>query len=242
MNNSGGFYKFVGFIAKPLGVLLAYLYEFIQNYGVTLLAFTLIVKLCLYPLYAKQIKSTVRMSEMQPKLKELQVKYADDKETLNAKTMELYKTEKFNPMGGCLPALLQMPIIFGLFALLRNPMGYLTGDNMLLATHEAFLWIMDLSQPDPWILPVAAGLTTFISFTQSQSQQSGMTDSNAAMGPMMKIMKYFFPIMILVMGRTFPAGLTIYWFFGQAVQILFNVHLNKVRKKLREENEKKRKK
>lgn len=235
-------YKAIGFIAQPLGVLLTYLYGFIQNYGITLLVFTLIVKLCLYPLYSKQIRSTARMSEMQPKMKELQAKYADDRQTLNAKTMELYKSEKFNPMAGCLPALIQMPIIFGLFALLRNPVLYITGDDMLIATHEAFVWIMDLSQPDPWILPVAAGLTTFISFSQTQSQQSGMTDANAAMAPMMKIMKYFFPVMILVMGRTFPAGLTIYWFFGQAVQILFNIHLNKVRKKLREENEKKRKK
>jgi len=183
------------------------------------------------------------MSEMQPMMKELQKKYANDKETLNMKTMELYKKEKFNPASGCLPALLQMPIIFGLFALLRNPMLYMTDKgDMLIAIHESFLWVMDLSQPDPWILPVAAGLTTFISFAQTEAQNKGMSDGNAMMAPMMKTMKYFFPVMIMVMGRTFPAGLTIYWFFGMAIQILFNIHLNKVKKRLRAESEEKRKK
>ena len=235
-------YRAIGFIAQPLGMLLTFLYDFIQNYGYTLLVFTLIVKLCLYPLYAKQVKSTARMSEMQPKLKELQKKYAHDKQMLNAKTMEMYKEEKFNPMAGCLPMLLQMPIIFGLFALLRNPMMYMEGDEMLIATHESFFWIIDLSQPDPWILPVAAALTTFISFMQTSQQQSSMTDANAPMASMMKMMKYFFPLMIFVMGRSFPAGLTIYWFFGQFIQILFNFHLNKIRRKLRGEIGKKKKK
>ena len=233
------FTKIIGFMAGPLGVVLNFLYGFIQNYGITLLVFTLIVKFCLYPLYAKQIKSTVRMSELQPKMKALQAQYANDRQKLNEKTMELYKKEKFNPAGGCLPALIQMPIILGLFTLLRNPMMYIQGNEMLIATHESFLWIPDLSQPDPWILPVAAGITTYISFVQTQAQNAGMSDTNAAMASMMKMMKYFFPVMILVMGRSFPASLTIYWFFGQAVQIGFNVHLGRVKKKLRAESERK---
>jgi YidC/Oxa1 family membrane protein insertase len=229
----------MGFMAGPLSFLLSFLYEFIQNYGITILAFTLIVKLLLYPLHAKQVKSSVKMSELQPKMKELQKKYASDKQELNMKMMDLYKKEKFNPASGCLPALIQMPIIFGLFALLRNPMRYIEGDEMIIATHESFLWLMDLSQPDPWILPVLAGITTFISFTQTQAQQGNSLDANPMMGSMMRMMKYFLPLMILVMGRTFPAGLTIYWFFGQAVQIVFNLHLNRVRKKLKAELEKK---
>ena len=235
-------YTVIGFIARPMGMLLTFLYGFIQSYGITLIVFTLIVKLCLYPLYAKQIKSTVRMSEMQPKMKELQRIYGNDKQKLNEKTMELYKQEKFNPTSGCLPAILQMPIIFGLFALLRNPMMYIHGNDMLIATHQSFLWVMDLSQPDPWVLPVAAGITTFISFTQTQAQNNAMADSNPSMAPMMKMMKYFFPIMIMIMGRSFPAGLTIYWFFGMVVQIIFNIHLNKVKKRLRAESAKKSKK
>lgn len=229
----------IGFIAVPLGWLLSFIYSLLNDYGITLIIFTILVKGCLYPLYAAQIKSTAGMADMQPKIQALQRKYANDKETLNIKMMELYKEEKFNPMGGCLPMIIQMPIIFGLFALLRNPMAYISSDSMLLAIHESFLWIMDLSQPDLWILPIAAGVTTFISFSQTQSQQGNV---NNQMAPMMNMMKYFFPVMIVWMGRSFPAGLTIYWFIGTLVQIGFNFRLNKLRKKMKEESEKKRKK
>nr|WP_315021228.1 YidC/Oxa1 family membrane protein insertase [uncultured Aminipila sp.] len=229
----------IGFIAVPLGWLLSFIYSLLNDYGLTLIIFTILVKGCLYPLYAAQIKSTAGMAEIQPKMKALQTKYANDKETLNIKMMELYKEEKFNPMGGCLPMAIQMPIIFGLFTLLRNPMAYMNSDSMLLAIHESFLWIMDLSQPDLWILPIAAGVTTFISFSQTQSQQGS---ANNQMAPMMNMMKYFFPVMIVWMGRSFPAGLTIYWFIGTLVQIGFNFRLNRLRKKMKEESEKKRKK
>ncbi|WP_312652074.1 YidC/Oxa1 family membrane protein insertase [Aminipila sp.] len=229
----------IGFIAVPLGWLLSFIYSLLNDYGITLIIFTILVKGCLYPLYAAQIKSTAGMADIQPKMQALQRKYANDKETLNIKMMELYKEEKFNPMGGCLPMLIQMPIIFGLFALLRNPMAYMNSDSMLLAIHESFLWVMDLSQPDLWILPIAAGVTTFISFSQTQSQQGS---ANNQMAPMMNMMKYFFPVMIVWMGRSFPAGLTIYWFIGTLVQIGFNFRLNRLRKKMKEESEKKRKK
>ena len=151
-------YTILGVIAKPLGWLLSFLYGFIDNYWITIIVFTIIVKLCLYPLYIKQTKSMARMSEVQPKMQALQRKYANDKETLNIKMAEMYKEEKFNPMGGCLPMLIQMPIIMGLFALLRTPMTYMNDDSMLFAVHEKFLWIMDLSQPDKWILPIIAGI------------------------------------------------------------------------------------
>ncbi|HPD90335.1 MAG: YidC/Oxa1 family membrane protein insertase [Anaerovoracaceae bacterium] len=229
------YYKIMAVIAEPLGWLLTFLYSFIQNYGITLIVFTLIVRLCLYPLYAKQIKSTANMSAIQPKMKELQARYANDKEMLNMKMMELYKEEKFNPMGGCLPMLIQMPIIFGLFALLRNPLLYIDDPSMIIAVHESFLWIADLAQPDKWILPIAAGLTTFVSFQQTQSQQT--PESMGQMAPMMKVMKYFFPVMIVWMGRTFPAGLTLYWFIGTGAQILFNLRLNKLRRRMKAEAE-----
>ena len=87
-------YTILGVIAKPLGMLLNLLYGFVQNYGLTIIIFTLIVKLCLYPLYIKQTKSTARMAEVQPKMQALQNKYANDKETLNIKMAELYKEEK----------------------------------------------------------------------------------------------------------------------------------------------------
>lgn len=224
----------IGFIAKPMGALLLLIYNFVGNYGITLIIVTLLVKLALYPLYAKQIKSSGVMAEMQPKMKQLQQKYANDKETLNVKMMELYKEEGFNPSAGCLPMVIQMPIIFGLFALLRNPTGYTGDPAMLFAVHESFLWMDDLSHPDLWILPILAGIATYFSFSISQNQQAASTDQNG-MGGMMKMMKYIFPVMIVLMGRTFPAGLTIYWFFGQFLQIFFNLHLNTLKKRMNEE-------
>ena len=219
----------IGVIAEPLGSLLSILYGYIDNYGITLIVFTIIVKVCLFPLYADQIKHSARMADVQPKMQALQKKYANDKEMLNIKMMELYKEEKFNPMRGCLPMLIQMPIIFGLFALLRSPTDFIESSDMLMAVHEAFLWIPDLSQPDPWILPILAGISTFISFTQTQQNTTGGDNSMASM---MKMMRYFFPVMIVWMGRSFPAGLTIYWFVGTVIQIIQTKGLNKWKKKL----------
>jgi len=209
-----------GIIAQPLGQLLYALYNLIGNYGITLIVFTIIVRACLFPLYADQIKHSSKLQDVQPKIKDLQAKYAHDKETMNAKMMELYKEEKVNPARGCLPLLIQMPIIIGLFALLRNPVNYIDNTTMLMAIHESFLWIADLSQPDLWILPILAGVTTYISFSQTQ------TSPEMASNPTMVMMKYVFPVMIVWWGRSFPAGLTLYWFFGTFVQIFQTKGLN----------------
>ena len=219
----------IGWVAGPLGMLLSFLYDHLGNYGISIIVFTVIVKACLFPLYADQIKHSARMADVQPKMQALQKKYANDKETLNIKMMELYKEEKFNPMRGCLPMLIQMPIIFGLFALLRNPTLFIESNTMLMAVHEAFIWMPDLSQPDPWVLPLLAGFSTFISFSQTQSQNAMGENSMASM---MKMMKYFFPVMIVWMGRSFPAGLTIYWFIGTVIQIFQTMGLNKWKKRL----------
>lgn len=230
----------IGAIAKPLGTLLFYIYDLVGSYGIALLILTTIVKFALYPLYAKQIKSTANMGKIQPKMKALQQKYANDKAMLNQKMSELYKEENFNPMAGCLPMIIQMPIIFGLFALLRNPLLYMgENNNMLFAVHESFLWMSDLSQPDKWILPIAAGIATYFSFAMSQKQQASTT-AVGGMGNMMKMMKYFFPVMIVLMARAYPAGLSIYWFFSQVIQVFFNLRFNKMRKKINAEGGKKK--
>ena len=228
-------YTILGVIAKPMGLLLDLLYGFIGNYGISIIIFTVFVKLCLYPLYIKQTKSTAMMSEMQPKIKALQNKYGNDQETLNIKMQELYKEEKFNPMGGCLPMLIQMPIIMGLFALLRNPLRYITKDSMIFAFHEPFLWIDDLSQPDPWILPIIAGVATFIAFTMNRMLQDTGSDAANQSAAMMKMMQYIFPLMILWMARSFPSGLALYWAVSQIIQIGFNIHLQTMRKKIKRE-------
>ena len=233
-------YTILGIIAKPLGMLLDLLYGFIGNYGICIIIFTVVVKVCLYPLYIKQIKSTAKMSDLQPKMQAIQQKYANDQETMNIKMQELYKEEKFNPMGGCLPMLIQMPIIMGLFALLRNPMRYMTDENMIFAFHESFLWIKDLAQPDPWILPIIAGIATFIAFTMNRM----LTDTGNAAGNQMqgmtKMMQYVFPVMILWMARSFPSGLALYWAVSQIIQIFFNIHMQTMRKKIKREQKEKR--
>ena len=187
----------IGWIAKPLGIFLMWIYDIVGSYGLSIIIFTVIIKLLLYPLYAMQMKSTAKMGLIQPKMKELQSRYANDKETLNIKVSQLYKEEGINPMGGCLPMLVQMPIIFGLFALLRDPLQYMgTNAKMMFAVHESFLWMPDLSQMDKWILPILAGIATYFSFSMSNQQQE-MPDGTRGM---MKSMKYVFSVMIVMMG------------------------------------------
>lgn len=230
----------MGILAKPLGFLLSWLYGIIGNYGVALIIVTVIVKLCLYPVYAKSIKSTMKMSEVQPKIQEIQQKYAKDRELMNEKMTELYKEEGVSMYGGCLPMVVQMIVIMGLFALLRNPMAYIDSDSMLFAIHEPFLWIQDLAQPDKWILPIMAAVATFIATLMSQNATAG---ANAQQTKMMNsIMKYFFPIMILWMARSYPAGLAIYWFGSQLIQIFYNMRFAKMRKESAEKRAKASKK
>ncbi len=235
----------MGFLAKPIGWLLTWMYDMIGNYGITLVILTLIIKLALYPLYAKQIKSTANMSSVQPKMQEIQRKYANDREMMNAKMAELYKEENVNPASGCLPMIVQMIVIFGLFALLRNPIQYLgSSSDMLFAVHSSFLWMADLAQPDKWILPIGAGIATYFSFSMSQSNgamgASGAPGMGGAEG-MMKSMKYIFPVMIVLMARSYPAGLAIYWFFSQVIQIFFNLRFRKIREEIKGEKKSRKK-
>ena len=221
----------MGIIAVPLGYLLTFIYNLVGNYGISLIILTVLVKLILYPLYFKQIKSTASMSTLQPKMKALQEKYKNDKEKLNEEMTKLYREEKFNPMGGCLP------IIMGLFTLLRNPMKYIADDKMLFAVHQSFLWIKDLGQPDLWILPIAAAIATYFSFAMTQ-QLTGQNDMMGGQAKSMNlVMKYFFPLSILWLARSYPAGLAIYWAGGQFLQIFLNIRMNKYRAKLKEEQE-----
>jgi len=227
----------MGIIAVPLGYLLTFIYKLVGNYGISLIILTVLVKLILYPLYFKQIKSTASMSSIQPKIKAIQEKYKNDKEKMNEEMAKLSKNENFNPMGGCLPTLIQLPILWGLFTLLRNPIRYIADENMIFAVHQSFLWIKDLGQPDLWILPIAAAVSTYISFAMTQ-QLTGQNEMMGGQGKSMNmIMKYFFPLSILWLARAYPAGLAIYWAGGQFIQIFLNIRMNKFRAKLKEEQE-----
>ena len=232
----------MGIIAKPIGYLLALIYKLVGNYGISLIILTVIVKTVLYPLYAKQIKSTANMSDMSEKAKEIQNRYANDKEKMNEEMQKLYAETGFNPMSGCLPMLIQFPIIMGLFALLRNPMKYMPDDpSLMFANHESFLWIKDLAQPDLWILPIAAGLATFFAFSMNSAMNMTQPGANPGQQKAMNaIMKYFFPLSILWLARSYPAGLAIYWAGGQFMQIFFNLRINKIKDQMNAEREKKK--
>lgn len=112
-------------IITPLGYILGFIYQFVGNYGWSLVIFTLLVKIILLPLGLKQQKATVKMQQVQPKMKELQEKYANDQQKLSEETMKLYKEYGVNPMGGCLPLLIQLPILFGLYRVIYKPVTYM---------------------------------------------------------------------------------------------------------------------
>ena len=171
---------------------------------------TVIVKLILYPLTKKQIESTKAMMSIQPKMKEIQEKYKDDKQRLNMELANLYKNEGVNPLAGCLPLLVQMPIMIGIFYGIRD-FSYAGPSN--------FLWMETISNPDPlYILPILSALTTFI-----QSKQT-MPDTSS---PQNKIMLYFMPLFIGYISLNFPAGLVIYWVVMNIMQIGQQALMNK---------------
>ena len=222
----------LGLIARPFGFLLSFFYDILGSYAFAIIALSALVRIAMYPLYKKQVLSMAGMVNIQPRMREIQRKYANDRETMNMKLQELYKEEGYNPAAGCLPMIIQMVVISGLFGLLRYPLTYLGNDTeMVFAVHHSFLWMEDLSQPDLWILPILSGVATFASFWMS-SQNSAMQQQ--AGNAMNIIMKYLFPIMIVWLARSYPAGLAIYWFISQFVQIFFNIRFNVLRKEIRE--------
>ena len=167
------------------------------------------------------------MADLQPKINDIQTKYAADRNTMNEKLNEVYAEAGISPLSGCLPMLIQLPIILGLFALLRNPLTYMSGSEMAAAVHESFLWVSDLSQPDSWILPLLAGITTYFS-TASTSEAGGNS---------MVAMKYFFPVMLFLLGRTFPSGLALYWAVGNFFTMLQTYYFMARKKKKDREKE-----
>ena len=182
----------------------------LPNYGLAIIIMTIIVKILLYPLTKKQIESTKAMMAMQPKMKAIQEKYKNDKQRLNMELANLYKQENVNPLAGCLPLLVQMPIMIGIFYGIRD-FHYVGPVN--------FLWIQSISNPDPmYILPVLSALTTFV-----QSKQT-MPDTSSAQN---KMMLYFMPLFIGYISFSFPAGLVLYWVVMNLMQIGQQALMNK---------------
>lgn len=213
-------------IAQPLGVLLSYIFGIVNSYGLTIVIFTLIIKVILLPLTLKQTKSMKQMQEINPKLKELQKKYANDKQKLNEKTMELYKQHNVNPAGGCLPLLIQLPIIFALFQVLRTPTDYNIAQE---AVTQSFLWIKDLSAPDGlYILPVLAAATTYY--------QSKMMSTGSPVNSSQNTMNIVMPLMIGWFSMQFASGLALYWVLSNLFQIVQQYFTMRSGKAVKEES------
>ena len=185
-----------------LALLLTTTDKYVGNFGVSIIIVTILIKIALLPLTLKQDKSMKEMKKIQPELEKIKKDYAHDKQMLNIKTMELYKEHKVNPLGGCLPLLLQLPILFALFGVLRN--GIIPKDS-------SFLWLK-LSVPDPfYVLPVLNGAVSFF-----QQKLMGSADSN----PQMKNMMYIFPIMMIMFSVKMPSGLQLYWLTSSILAVV----------------------
>ena len=174
------------------------------SYGYAIILLTIIVKFLLYPLTVKQVKSMKAMQELSPKLKKLQEKYKDNPQVMQQKVAALYKDAGVNPLAGCLPLLVQMPILMGMYYSLYN-LEYPSADA------AQFLWLPSLSEADPYyILPILNVLTTFY-----QTRQTSDTSN-----PQMRIMMLVMPLFIGFISLNFPSGLVLYWVVMNICQIL----------------------
>ena len=181
-----------GLLKGIIESMLVFMHNLTGNFGLAIIGVTILMKIILLPLTLKQDKSMKSMKKLQPELDKIKEQYKGDSKMLNQTTMELYQKHKVNPAGGCLPLLVQLPILWALFGVLRG--GIVPQDS-------TFLW-MQLVQPDPYyILPVLNGVVSFV-----QQKVMGSSDN-----PQMKNMMYMFPIMMVFISYKMPAGLQIYW-------------------------------
>lgn len=200
----------MSFLYSIFGKLLFILDSIFHNYGIAIIAFTIIVKLILLPFNLKSTKSMREMQALNPVTQYLQKKYKNSPEKLQRETSLLYQIYHVNPLGGCWPLLLQLPIIWALFGALRNPTQYVFTNGSSAAVNESFLWIPNLNQSDPYfILPILCVVFTFLTqkFTQSMSPQA----ENDATGGTTTTMMYIMPLMIGFMAMSLPAGVGLYW-------------------------------
>ncbi|MGH8401861.1 MAG: membrane protein insertase YidC [Gammaproteobacteria bacterium] len=199
-------------IAEPIFKLLNYIHRFIGNWGWSILVLTLLFKLLFYPLNQISGRSMAKMRRVQPRLKALQERYKDEKQRLGQATMEFYKKEKINPMGGCLPMLVQMPIFFALY--------YVLVYSVELRQSPWLGWIHDLSAPDPYyILPVVYGVVMFI-----QQRISPQPTTDKMQQRIMMVM----PLGIAVLYAVLPSGLALYYVANSVLTIIQQWRINHV--------------
>jgi YidC/Oxa1 family membrane protein insertase len=202
-------------IAEPLFALLKWLHALIGNWGWAIIVMTILIKGAFFPLNATSARSMAKMKIVAPKMKSLQEQYANDKQQLQVRMMELYKQEKINPLGGCLPIVVQIPVFIALYWVLLSAVQL---------RHAPWIgWIHDLSAPDPWfILPVVYAITAYLQVKLSPTPISDPVQA--------KVMQ-FMPVAFSIMFLFFPSGLVLYWLVNNSLQIAQQWHVNRMLQK-----------
>ncbi len=195
-------YGWLWFLAQPLFWLLSFLHGFAGNWGVAIILITILIKLAFFQLSAASYRSMANMRRIQPELQRLKELHGDDRQRMSQEMMELYKREKINPLGGCLPILVQIPVFIALYWVLL--------ESVELRHAPFFLWIQDLSVKDPYfVLPIAMGLTMFL------QQQLNPAPPDPTQAMVLKILPILFTFFFL----WFPAGLVLYWLVNNVLSI-----------------------
>jgi YidC/Oxa1 family membrane protein insertase len=212
LENAIDFGSWMKWLAMPLLISIKFLNSYVHNYGIAIIILTILIKIIFWPLGNKSYKSMKEMQKLQPKIAELREKYKSDKAKLSQETMALYKTHKVNPLGGCLPMVIQIPVFFGLYKALMY--------SIELRHAPFYWWIQDLSAKDPYyITPIIMGATMLV--------QQKMTPS---MGdPMQQKIMMFMPVVFTFLFVNFPSGLVIYWLFQNVLSIGQQYYINKRR-------------
>jgi YidC/Oxa1 family membrane protein insertase len=199
------------FVATPIFKILMWLHGILGNWGWSIIALTIIIRIFLYPLTHKGMVSMQKIKEIAPKIKEVQEKYKGDPARMNAAVMEMYKKHGANPLGGCLPLILQIPVFFAIYRVLLNAVE--------LQGAPWMLWVTDLSRMDPYyILPILMGATMYY---QQKITPSNFTD------PLQEKIFKFLPVIFTFFFFTFPAGLVLYWFVNNIFSIAQQYLVNK---------------
>ena len=189
--------------------ILRFFYGMFHNWGISIIMLTIFVKIMLYPLNAKQNKSMAEMQKIQPLVEELKKKYGNEKEKMNQEVLQLYKEHKINPFGGCLPLLIQLPILFALFSTLRTSIE-LKG--------EGFLWIKDLSAAE--FLKVGNSSIPVLAIVIAVSTYFQMKMQNTGNNPQQSNMQMIMPVMMFFLCQALPAGVLIYWFVSNILAMV----------------------
>lgn len=207
-------------------MLLKLVFDFVGDYGYSIIIFTIITKILLLPINIKQTESTKKMNELNPKMKEIQEKYKNDKEKMNQKLIELYKEHNYNPASGCLPALIQMPILFALFYVIQNPVKYVFLDPAVFEKiSKSFWWITDIGKTEMASTIIRIGgfglpILAILSAATTYIQMKMISPSKGKAEQSQQMMTNIMPIMFGWITLSVPAGLAIYWIVGNIFTIV----------------------